>query len=100
MKIEDQEVKERIQKRLRRIEGQLRGIQGMLEEERDCHEIMQQLAAVHSATQSVSRIFFQEYANSCLTGIKELPGKGGPSSRPARQEKLIQEMLILLDKVP
>ena len=45
-------------------------------------------------------LFFQEYANSCLTGLKEPAGEGGPSSRPAQQEKLIQEMLILLDKVP
>ncbi len=100
MKIADQETKERIIQRLRRIEGQVRGVQGMLEEERDCHEIMQQLAAVHSAIQGASRLFFQEYANTCLTGLKEPAGGGSRSNRPAQQEKLIQEMLILLDKVP
>ena len=100
MKIADQETKERIIQRLRRIEGQVRGVQGMLEEERDCHEIMQQLAAVHSAIQGASRLFFQEYANTCLSGLKEPAGGSSPSGRPAQQEKLIQEMLILLDKVP
>ena len=100
MKIADQETKERIIQRLRRIEGQVRGVQGMLEEERDCHEIMQQLASVHSAIQGASRLYFQEYANTCLAGLKEPAGGSSPASRPVQQEKLIQEMLILLDKVP
>ena len=100
MKIEDQEIKGRIQQRLRRIEGQVRGVQGMLEEERDCHEIIQQLTAVHSAIQGVSRLFFQEYANACLTGMKVQAGKSRSAGRPVQQEKLIQEMLALLDKVP
>jgi len=100
MKIEDQEVKGRIQQRLRRIEGQVRGVQGMLEEERDCREIMQQLAAIHSAIQGVSRLYFQEYASTCLTGMQAQAGEGRLAGRPIQQEKLIQEMLILLDKVP
>jgi DNA-binding FrmR family transcriptional regulator len=100
MKIADHETKARILQRLRRIEGQVRGVQGMLEEERDCHEIMQQLAAVHSAMQGASRLFFQEYANTCLAGFEQPSGGGESSSRTAQQEKLIREMLVLLDKVP
>jgi DNA-binding FrmR family transcriptional regulator len=100
MKITDQETKEHILKRLRRIEGQVRGVQGMLEEERDCHEIMQQLAAIHSAIQGASRLFFQEYANTCLAGMGGPVGADSHNSQPVKQEKLIQEMLILLDKVP
>jgi DNA-binding FrmR family transcriptional regulator len=100
MKINDHEAKQRILQRLRRIEGQVRGVQGMLEEERDCREIMQQLAAVHSAVQGTSRIFFQEYANSCLAGIELEAGDRGSASRQMQQQKLIQEMVHLLDKVP
>ncbi len=45
MKIQNQEAKEKLVQRLRRIEGQVRGVQGMLDEERDCREIMQQLVS-------------------------------------------------------
>jgi DNA-binding FrmR family transcriptional regulator len=100
MNIENKEAKGRILQRLRRIEGQVRGVQGMLEEERDCHEIMQQLAAIHSAVQGTSRLFFQEYANSCMASLEEQSAKSSSSSRQAQQEKLIQEMVTLLDKVP
>ena len=43
----------RLMHRLRRLEGQVRGIQRMVEERRDCHEIITQLAAVRSAVDQV-----------------------------------------------
>jgi DNA-binding FrmR family transcriptional regulator len=48
MKVEGAATKEELQKRLKRIEGQVRGVQRMLDEDRDCHEIVQQLAAIRS----------------------------------------------------
>jgi DNA-binding FrmR family transcriptional regulator len=90
MKIKNQESKEKLIKRLRRIEGQVRGIQGMLDEERDCREIMQQLAAVSSAVKSTSRTFFQDYAALCLA---EMNGE-------TSNEELLGEMIALLDKTP
>ena len=66
MKIENTDTKDKLIKRLRRIEGQVRGIQDMLDRERDCREIMQQLSAVNSAVRSTSRSFFQDYAVLCL----------------------------------
>ena len=56
MKIENTVTKSKLVKRLRRVEGQVRGVQTMLEEERDCREIMQQLSAIMSAIKSTSRI--------------------------------------------
>ena len=100
MKIQNAEAKEKLVQRLRRIEGQVRGVQNMLEEERDCREIMQQLAAVHSAVQGASRIFLQEYASSCLVEMDEgLPSQSGPALRMKR-EQIIQDMITLLDKAP
>jgi DNA-binding FrmR family transcriptional regulator len=96
MKIRNAETKEKIIQRLRRIEGQVRGVQTMLDEERDCREIMQQLTAIHSAVQSTSRIFLQDYATVCLMEMEESP-------RPdlqVKREKLVQEMITLLDKTP
>jgi DNA-binding FrmR family transcriptional regulator len=90
MELKNPETKTKLVKRLRRIEGQVRGIQNMLEEERDCREIMQQLAAVSSAVKSTSRSFFQDYALMCLS---EREGE-------TTDQELLAEMVDLLDKTP
>ena len=100
MHLQDQEVKQKLIQRLRRIEGQVRGVQSMLDEERDCREIMQQLVAVHSAVQGASRVFLQEYATACLLEMDdEAQVKPGTDLRHKR-EKVIQDMIALLDKAP
>ena len=100
MKIQNLEAKEKLIQRLRRIEGQVRGVQSMLDEERDCREIMQQLAAIHSAVQGASRIFLQEYATACLVEMDDDPfPQNNPNLREKRQ-KIIQDMIALLDKAP
>lgn len=58
--------------RLRRIEGQVRGVQRMVEEGRDCREIVTQVAAVKSALASVNSQVLQCYASGCL-GDAEQP---------------------------
>lgn len=67
MKVTDPQVKKDLHQRLRRIEGQVRGVQRMIEEERDCHEILQQLSAVRSASYSASLNLVRSYAKQCLT---------------------------------
>jgi DNA-binding FrmR family transcriptional regulator len=100
MKIKDSEIKERLILRLRRIEGQVRGVQGMLEEERDCREIMQQLGAIHSAVQSTSRVFLQDYATTCLAEMEDSDTLNAGKTQKTNREKLVQEMIVLLDKTP
>jgi CsoR family transcriptional regulator, copper-sensing transcriptional repressor len=100
MKIQNLETKENIVRRLKRIEGQVRGVQTMLNEERDCQEIMQQLTAIHSAVQSTSRIFLQDYAATCLLEMDKEIGNHSVSSLQGKREKMIQDMLQLLDKSP
>ncbi|GAB4427685.1 MAG: metal-sensitive transcriptional regulator [Chloroflexi bacterium OHK40] len=58
--------------RLRRIEGQVRGVQRMVEEGRDCREIVTQVAAIKSALASVNSQVLQCYASNCL-GDEEQP---------------------------
>ncbi len=100
MKIQNLETKENLIRRLSRIEGQLRGVQTMLNEERDCQEIMQQLTAIHSAVQSTSRIFLQDYATACLLEMdKDIHDPSKPPQQ-IRREKIVQEMIQLLDKTP
>jgi DNA-binding FrmR family transcriptional regulator len=92
MKIENQSTKDKLIKRLRRIEGQIRGVQAMLEDERDCREIIQQLSAVSSAIKSTSRSFFQDYATLCLTEMDQ--------NHLQSNQELLTEMVSLLDKTP
>jgi DNA-binding FrmR family transcriptional regulator len=72
----------------------------MLDEERDCREIMQQLSAIHSAVQGASRIFLQEYATTCLAEMDENPQLNPGMDLRNKREKIVQDMIALLDKAP
>ena len=52
-------------KRLKRIEGQLRGLQKMVADERDCESIVTQLAAVRSAIDSAGALVLNNYIKIC-----------------------------------
>lgn len=112
MKIQNPQAKEKLIQRLHRVAGQIRGVEGMLAEERDCQEILQQLSAIHAAVQGASRIFLQEYATACLMEMDEvLPNaldgaedlasiEAARQLRRDQREKMVQEMIVLLDKAP
>ena len=61
----DAGIKERNLKRLRRIEGQVRGLQKMVEEDRYCADIMTQIASVHEALRSVGRELMRNHLKHC-----------------------------------
>ncbi|HEC22837.1 MAG TPA: transcriptional regulator [Chloroflexi bacterium] len=67
MKLKSPEDRSRINKRLRRIEGQVRGVQRMIDEGRDCRDIIQQLAAVRSAVQQAGLEVMRIYAHQCIS---------------------------------
>jgi DNA-binding FrmR family transcriptional regulator len=70
------EVKEDLQKRLRRIEGQVRGIHAMIEENRECRDIVTQLAA---ATKALEQVGFKMLASglaSCLENPEKSAAEG------------------------
>jgi DNA-binding FrmR family transcriptional regulator len=52
--------------RLKRIEGQIRGIQKMLGDDRECESILTQLAAVRAAVESVGALVLNNYMNICF----------------------------------
>lgn len=92
MKVQGAATREDLQKRLKRIEGQVRGVQRMLDEDRDCHEIIQQLAAIRSAVQGASLLFMRQYASDCLLGASKVD--------EASREILIDDLIQLLGKAP
>ena len=64
--------------RLNRVEGQVRGIRRMLQEPRQCVEILQQLAAAEAALNRISLAVFRHHVESCVPqGVakSELEGK-------------------------
>ena len=61
----DPETRERNLKRLRRIEGQVRGIQKMVESDRYCADILTQVSSVHEALRSVARELMRNHLKHC-----------------------------------
>ena len=60
------EQKDELFKRLRRIEGQVRGVQKMVEEDRYCIDILTQISAITKALQSVSLALLDDHLGHCL----------------------------------
>ena len=74
--------------RLKRSEGQLRGIQKMIEEERDCMDIMIQLSAVRSSVDRVIELLITENLMECINNSTE-----NPEEYKERIEKAIQYLV-------
>jgi len=66
MKLTGSSAKADLLRRVRRIEGQARGVARMIEEDRDCGEILQQLAAVRSAAHKATVALVRAYASECV----------------------------------
>lgn len=64
--MEDDKVKKDILLRLRRIEGQVKGIQGMIDKNTCCDEVLVQIAAIRAAINKVGGMILQNYAENCL----------------------------------
>ena len=63
----DPEIKARNLKRLRRIEGQVRGLQKMVEEDRYCADVLTQISSVHEALRSVGRELVRNHLKHCAS---------------------------------
>ncbi len=60
--------KELLRKRLARIEGQVRGIARMIEDDRYCIDVLTQLAAVDTALEAVALKVLEDHVNHCVAG--------------------------------
>ncbi|HHT25627.1 MAG TPA: metal-sensitive transcriptional regulator [Firmicutes bacterium] len=75
--------------RLRRIEGQVRGIQRMIEEKRYCVDILTQISAVQAALRQVSLAILDEHTKGCVSrAIKE-----------DRGEETVDELLAVIKRL-
>jgi DNA-binding FrmR family transcriptional regulator len=67
--------KEKIQKRLRRIEGQVRGVQRMVDEEAYCIDVLAQFGGVVSAMEKVGVLLLKDHVEHCVRESVEDVGK-------------------------
>jgi CsoR family transcriptional regulator, copper-sensing transcriptional repressor len=75
--------KEAVSKRLRRIEGQVRGLQRMVEEDKYCIDILTQIAASTKALQAVALELLEDHLGHCVTNAI---ATGGPDAQDKIRE--------------
>ena len=63
----EQDTLDDLLRRLRKVEGQVRGIQGMLTDERDCRDVVTQIAAAHKALEQVGFLLVSAGLTWCLS---------------------------------
>ena len=86
----DADGKARNLKRLRRIEGQVRGLQKMVEEDRYCADIITQISSVHEALRAVARELMRNHLKHCATDAIRQSG--------AKAEAMYDELIDLMHR--
>ncbi len=86
--IRDKKLKAGLITRLNRIEGQIRGVKGMIEKDAYCDDILNQISAARAALNSVSKLILENHMRSCL--VKKI--RNG-------EDDIIDELLITIGKM-
>lgn len=76
--------KEQLQTRLSRIEGQVRGVKGMVEDDRYCTDVITQINAIRAALDKVALGLLDGHVRHCLAG-----GHGGPDDPDDQADELM-----------
>ena len=82
--------KDQLQNRLRQIEGQVRGVQGMVDEDRWCPDILQQIAAVRAALDKVALGLAEGHVQHCMAAGTE---------NPKRRDEMTRELMQALGRL-
>ena len=80
--------KDQLLARLRRIEGQIRGIEGMVENDRYCIDILTQISAAQAALDKVALGLLDGHAHTCVIGAE-----------PDRQNERTEEMMAAIGRL-
>jgi DNA-binding FrmR family transcriptional regulator len=81
--------KDQLLKRLRRIEGQVRGIEGMVEDDRYCIDVLTQISAVQAALDKVALGLLDDHARHCVLGASD-------DNKAQRTEELMASVARLM----
>lgn len=87
----DAGIKDANLKQLRRIEGQVRGIASMIEEDRYCADVITQVAAVRESLHTVAKNLMRNHLKHCAAAAMERDGAG--------RDEMIEELLELAGKL-
>jgi DNA-binding FrmR family transcriptional regulator len=87
----DPGIKRSVQNRLRRIEGQVRGLERMVEEERYCADIITQVASVQEALRAVNRALLQNHLRHCAAAALK-------SDDAEARQSMVNELVELMDR--
>jgi len=79
--------KDALAKRLHRIEGQVRGIERMVEDDRYCIDVLTQIAAVNTALESLAFKVLDDHVNLCVT---DALASGNPKEAAAKSKELME----------
>ncbi len=79
--------KQQLLNRLKRIEGQVRGIQKMIEEDRYCVDILHQISAVKSAINKVALALLEDHTHHCVTN----------AIKANHEEEAIKELMDVME---
>ena len=83
------EDKQSLLKRLRRVEGQVRGVQGMVEDDRYCIDVLTQISAVQAALDKVALGLLDDHARHCVM-------EAGPGEQAAKTDELMAAVARLM----
>ena len=90
--MEDQ-IREKVRARVKRIAGQIAGVQRMIEEERYCVDVLNQISAVRSALDALGVELLTNHLKTCVLGDKS---SAHPTAKPMKPEALVDEVHNLL----
>ena len=88
VRLRDPQLRQDILNRLKSIEGHIRGIQRMVEDDKYCVDIMNQTSAIHKALEKVDALILENHLQSCVTTAIR-------GDDPAERERVLRELLSL-----
>ena len=87
----DEETKRRALQRLKRIEGQVQGVQRMVQDEKYCVDILMQISAIQGALEQVRKVLLGRHIESCVA-------EAMTSGREADRQKKIEELIEVFSR--
>lgn len=86
--VREEKLKSSLITRLNRAEGQIRGIKGMVERDVYCNDVLNQIAAVQAALDSVSKLILENHIRGCL--VERIK---------AGDDEIVDELLVTIGKI-
>jgi DNA-binding FrmR family transcriptional regulator len=83
--------KAKIMARLRRMEGQVRGVQRMVDEDQYCLDVLTQLSAIIAAARQTGLLVLEDHVRGCVLGAEHAQGEGD-------REELLTELIGAIDR--